>query len=328
MAFAELRGQWKNAIFAYVLYIALLTLPAALLNILFGAGMSVPFYMGANGFELNYELFDINSDAFAKQQAGASVSLLYRLIIEGPLLLGFSGFLLALVRGAKIGLGMILDGFNNFFRAVGLFILIFLLIFVGILLICIAGGISLLLLPNFPSVLPTSALGVFSGSRIALILIVWFFAIFAVVAVILLRCSQAFFLLVDEPRCGAGLALRRSGMMMSGNKRKLFLLVISFAGWFILSYIVVVILSYLFSFAPAAMVLFLLPVLNGAVMAPAYMYMMAACAVFYDILTGRRRLLPVGEGFPADADGSAGEIPPRDSVDVDSDARASGDGDI
>lgn len=49
-----------------------------------------------------------------------------------------------------------------------------------------------------------------------------------------LRYSQAFFILLDNPEISPMEAIRRSKLMMKGNKGKLFLLGLSFIGWAIL----------------------------------------------------------------------------------------------
>lgn len=49
------------------------------------------------------------------------------------------------------------------------------------------------------------------------------------------RYAMAFYILADDPDCGAMEAIRRSGEMMKGFKWKYFLLGLSFIGWFLLS---------------------------------------------------------------------------------------------
>lgn len=53
----------------------------------------------------------------------------------------------------------------------------------------------------------------------------------------LLRYSQAFYILFENPEIGALEAIKQSKKMMQGQKGKLFLLLLSFIGWFILSLI-------------------------------------------------------------------------------------------
>ncbi len=50
-----------------------------------------------------------------------------------------------------------------------------------------------------------------------------------------LRYSQAYYILNDQPELTASEAIRTSAQMMSGHKWKLFLLYLSFIGWFLLS---------------------------------------------------------------------------------------------
>ncbi len=50
-----------------------------------------------------------------------------------------------------------------------------------------------------------------------------------------LRYSQAYYLLRDNPDIGAMEAIRRSKALMDGQKGKLFMLALSFIGWFLLT---------------------------------------------------------------------------------------------
>ncbi|TFE23999.1 DUF975 family protein [Cohnella luojiensis] len=50
-----------------------------------------------------------------------------------------------------------------------------------------------------------------------------------------LRYSQAYYILRDNPEIGAMEAIRRSKALMDGQKGKLFMLTLSFIGWFLLT---------------------------------------------------------------------------------------------
>jgi uncharacterized membrane protein len=190
---------------------------------------------------------------------------------------------------------MILDGFNNFFRAFGLFVLLSILVILWILPVALIAGLA-------GTTLFAAGRYSVAGMDVGFVFL-FFLSVFAAAVVAVLAYSQAFFLLADEPRHGISLALKRSRRLMSGNKAKLFFLTLSFVGWYLLSLVVLLVLSFFLSFAPFSVSQLLSAVLNGVVMAPAYMYMATAGAVFYDMLTGRRRLLPLGPGFAADGQG-------------------------
>jgi hypothetical protein len=104
---------------------------------------------------------------------------------------------------------------------------------------------------------------------------------------------------------------------MLGNKNRLFLVGLSFIGWFLLSYGASFIFESLLDSAPSIVSRFALPVIRGVVTAPVYVYAAAVFAIFYDILTGRRRLLPTDGGFYAGGggDGGAPEIWHDDAAD-------------
>ena len=55
------------------------------------------------------------------------------------------------------------------------------------------------------------------------------------ITIVSLALSQVFFILVDQETKSAREAIKMSWNIMKGNKRKLFLLQLSFIGWFILT---------------------------------------------------------------------------------------------
>ncbi|MDR2771664.1 MAG: DUF975 family protein [Clostridiales Family XIII bacterium] len=123
MARAALKGHWKTAILAYVLCVALLVAPIFMIVFIFGK-------FGGG--------FDIADDyAF-----GGGIALLYIFVIIGPLLLGGAAFFLALVRGETPGHDAIFGGFNNFFRALGLFLLAWIFEYLWSMLFLIPGIIA------------------------------------------------------------------------------------------------------------------------------------------------------------------------------------------
>jgi uncharacterized membrane protein len=277
MARAELKGRFKTALLAYVLYVVLLSGPVLLLDGILGDGV-------------------VSADLAYFDPALLIVSF-YPLIIGGPLLAGLSVFFLALVRGAECGPGMILSGFNDFFKAFGLFLLFILFMFLLIPpLTALFTGLLLAFVPR----------SYFVQNPAPVFLV--FAAVFLVLFVFMLRYAQAFFLFADDPRLGTR-ALGQSRSMMRGNKRKLFCLMLSFAGWYLLPFAVCCAFlslaealsqdlsaELLFSGErPAGLRLFTFA--PGFLFAPVQVYLTTTLAIFYDILTGRRRLLPLRTGF-------------------------------
>ena len=291
MARAALKGRWKTALLAYVLYVFLLSAPIILLEgVIGGSGAA--------------------ADLASPDPARWIVSL-YPLIIEGPLILGLFTFFLALARGAECGPGMILGGFNDFLKALGLFLLFSLLFVLWLLpIVVLFGGLIGVMLGGLAS---TPAFGVMYGRYSAAAVFFVFAAVFVILVVFVLTYAQSFFLLADDPRLGTR-ALGQSRRMMRGNKWRLFRLTLSFFGWYLPPFIlccVIVALSVMPSPDSAAGIAFLglppvasraLSLVMGLFFAPVQVYVTAAQAIFYDILTGRRRILPLNAGFAGEAE--------------------------
>jgi uncharacterized membrane protein len=298
MALAELRGHWKTACLAFVLYYMLLVLPVLLFDFMFGkTGIAIPASLiGAdgNGESIFNSFLNTDSSGFLGLQVRGTIEVIYLFIINAPLFLGFSGFLLSVSRGANPGLGMILDGFNNFFRAVGTYLMIMLRVIL-LYLLCIAVYV-LLFTTMLVAVL--AMYGLMGLVVFWLLLVASSLAIMAAVFRISLTYSQAFFLLVDDPHCGVKNAIRQSRNMMFGNKKKLLFLYLSFIGWGVALFIIFcVIVNFLLPWlidAPYGVELLVFHVLFSVLPAPLYAYAGVSGAVFYDILTGRRGSWPAG----------------------------------
>jgi len=76
------------------------------------------------------------------------------------------------------------------------------------------------------------------------------------------RYRQAYYILLDAPEKSALQCIRESGRLMDGNKLNLFLLDLSFAGWFILDFVVVVLFSYILPFTLPIISIWLTPYLG------------------------------------------------------------------
>ncbi|MCL2409553.1 MAG: DUF975 family protein [Oscillospiraceae bacterium] len=76
------------------------------------------------------------------------------------------------------------------------------------------------------------------------------------------RYRQAYYILLDNPEKGVLQCIRESKEMMRGNKMDLFLLDLSFIGWFILSFIVGALLTYIGLFAFPIVMIWLRPYLG------------------------------------------------------------------
>jgi uncharacterized membrane protein len=244
MARAELKGHWKTACLAYMLYSVLILVPIILLSLIFdGTGAGGDFYFFERGI--------VYGDHDYSLGFGGIIVLLYCFIIVGPLDLGFSSFILALARGEAHGPGMILSGFGNLFKAFGLCFLRGLFTYLWALLFLVPGIIAAY------------------------------------------AYTQAFFLLADDSRIGPWRALRQSRRLMKGNKGKFFCLQFSFIGWNLALYAACMLLILPFSLFSDTLFVFLFFFAFIVLPAPLVAYISTTYAIFYDILTGRRRLLPL-----------------------------------
>ena len=156
---------------------------------------------------------------------GAVVSLL----ITGAMLLGLSGFFLNLARRRPTDVGQLFDGFKFFGKALGTYLLTVLFIALWSLIAVVPGILAAIMIPAMER-----------ASSDSMVLMVPIFAVLFVLAMIpsiraQFAYSQTFYVLVDDPGCGALEAIRRSKAMMDGFKWKYFCLGLRFIGWVLLS---------------------------------------------------------------------------------------------
>ena len=114
------------------------------------------------------------------------------LILGGPLLLGWTIFMLSFSRRQEPRIAQVFEGFNRFLPSLVAYLLMSLFILLWSLLLLIPGIIAYL------------------------------------------SYSQTFFILADNPQMEGREALRRSKILMKGNRVKLFFLFCRFFGWFVL----------------------------------------------------------------------------------------------
>ena len=115
-----------------------------------------------------------------------------------------------------------------------------------------------------------------------------------------LRYSQAFYILADDPSKGVMQCLKESKEMMKGNKAKLFCLELSFIGWCLLIYAVILVSSSIgvsmSIFMPGdvsfgiSMVILALGVVIACIGVVILMpYIMSATTIFYEMANGNMR---------------------------------------
>ena len=139
---------------------------------------------------------------------------------------GFAGYCLDLVKGENPGVGRIFSGFSMFTKVVltALLVWVFttlwsLLYAVGLVVIVVIGALLMEAVP---------AVGV-------ILMVVGYIGFVILLVRLTLRYSMAYYFLLDEGKFGLD-AITASKQMMKGKKGKLFMLHLSFIGWYLLIY--------------------------------------------------------------------------------------------
>ncbi|MCL2402070.1 MAG: DUF975 family protein [Oscillospiraceae bacterium] len=97
---------------------------------------------------------------------------------------------------------------------------------------------------------------------IRIFIFLWALLLFFPAIPALYRYRQAYYILLDNPEKGVFQCIRESKQMMNGNKLDLFILDLSFIGWFLLASVVGFILSSAGLFAFPIVMIFLWPYLS------------------------------------------------------------------
>lgn len=109
-----LKGRWGLAALGTLLYLALILVPVFILNAIFG-----PDDMGNSG-----------------------VSTIYSIIVSGPMTLGYTMFAISIFRKRETSAAEVFYGFEKFGKALGLYIVMSVLVFLWTLLFIIPGIIA------------------------------------------------------------------------------------------------------------------------------------------------------------------------------------------
>lgn len=200
----SLKGNWGQAVLCYFIFFlidSLLTLPS-----------THKYRFG--GVLLNFLFF----------------------IILGPLIAGVNYFFLKLSRKEKTSLEDLFYPFKSFLR----YFLCHLLTTIFSLLWSIPAIIVVVLTITGALFHPSIAEVNYHGSKYiftpaVLLIIITFIIICIILGIFLNRYALAHFMLLDNPLLGSYDAIEESVNMMKGYKIKLFLLHLSFIGWWILS---------------------------------------------------------------------------------------------
>lgn len=106
------------------------------------------------------------------------------------------------------------------------------------------------------------------------------------------RYSMAFYILADNPELSAMECLRRSKIMMRGNKGYLFGLNLSFIGWALLAILAVVLMTDAVILSMPYVNIYITSILQIFLLIPTYIlmsYINTANGLFYEIASGHLR---------------------------------------
>ena len=209
-----LRGRWGLAFGAGFLYSVLVTLPVTIFDSLFGNKMDAASMAGMLGAGADAASIEALYDDFYIETTSI-ISGLYSLLTTGAFTLGITILVIHILRRAEAGPSMIFSGFGNYFKSLGVMVLI------GLISIAV---IIVFMIPMF-LLLTVDNLGL-----IALIFPL-FIGMFVVLLIVSLIFGLSYYILADNPGMGVVKCLSLSRQMMRGNKGKLFILYLSFIGW-------------------------------------------------------------------------------------------------
>ena len=233
MARRVLSGKWVSFTFGMFIFTLLSTL--------------IPLFLGRI-----IHVFDasIYIDYSSKYYEYSRLPFLYMMAVQGPFLLGLSMFILNFIRMSKASYDLFFCGFERFFKAFLLFLLMSTFAFLWSLLCFIPGVIACF------------------------------------------RYSQAFFILADNPELSALECIRRSKIMMRGNKGYYLGLNLSFFGWVLLvAFSVVIMMDIVICFVPYTNV-YVTSFIQIFLLIPSYIviaYIHTTNGLFYEIASGHLR---------------------------------------
>lgn len=177
------------------------------------------------------------------------LSALYTILVTGPLTFGLTAYFLILFRRGKENLSDLFSGFEFFGKTLGLFLWMMLWVILWAL-IPLAGPV----------------LAIIAG----------------------FRYSMAFMIQVDNPATPVTECLRRSKFLMKGNKGKLFVLVLTFIGWYLLASLPGAFLGAIVGMTTTSfVVLQIVDIIASFATAFVTAYLTTAQMAFYDMLIGR-----------------------------------------
>ncbi|MDR3073045.1 MAG: DUF975 family protein [Clostridiales Family XIII bacterium] len=241
LARKHMESRGKQAFLYGVIYLLLITLPNTLVRVVTNFNVEAVNQATRISYGLPY-----SSSKSAQLILIALIIFGLFVSISGPLSLGIQNIYLRFRRGQNVDISLLFSGFENFGRAFLLCLLTTVFIVLWAMVSYLPGSILLGLL-GFDSIQTGNA--VLNQLLDVLLFLVLTFA--GMIAAY--RYYFAYLILADNPKMKVMDAIRISKILTKGNKKRLFLLDLSFLGWMLLSFVALFIVMFVI------LILFVIP---------------------------------------------------------------------
>ena len=261
LARMALNGLWWKAFLGVVIYQLLVVAVPTVIDLIF-PGTRIEYTYPLSEYGLDYPELGMLEDY---KVSFSTVSYVYRLLLAGPFVIGFSRFIFLIVRRGEIAYGTLLDGFQIFIKAFLVQIMVALITAAWTLPAIIVGSFLIIISPlmSIVAMIGTFAVGV------------WAY----------LRYAMATYYLADNSNLGVMECIRLSKTSMQGNKGNLFGLIISFIGWAIVASLLQGVIAMLIP-ASGEVLGAIVGFISSAPNFLLLLYLTTSEVFFYELLTG------------------------------------------
>lgn len=237
-ALNSLKGKWGTAVLGTLIFTIVM---------LFPSGLNYTFSFNEN-FHIFSQLFsggapiNVNVDTQVDKSVLASILpfliFAYGLLLTGAFTYGIVNLFLNLIRNSNGQVEDVFAGFKNYGRTfvINLLLTIFKFLWSLLWFIPYIAVVIIVAIPMFSG--ERSSGSIFGGIAIIVLLTL---IISITLTIFLNRYALAYYIAHDDRDISASDAIKKSIQLMKGNKIRLFLLQLSFIGWFILGTILLLI---------------------------------------------------------------------------------------
>lgn len=237
-ALNSLKGKWGTAVLGTLIFTIVM---------LFPSGLNYTFSFNEN-FHIFSQLFsggapiNVNVDTQVDKSVLASILpfliFAYGLLLTGAFTYGIVNLFLNLIRNSNGQVEDVFAGFKNYGRTfvINLLLTIFKFLWSLLWFIPYIAAVIIVAIPMFSGEKSTGS--IFGGIAIIVLLTL---IISITLTIFLNRYALAYYIAHDDRDISASDAIKKSIQLMKGNKIRLFLLQLSFIGWFILGTILLLI---------------------------------------------------------------------------------------